>query len=223
MPHLPDIIDQLTGTSPGSPLDQIRRQRPDARENAQASFQAIFDPRPGSGTSQLERETLGAFVTGVGQDPDIAALYWGRFSALQGSESLAGSLAAVIAAGVTTGPFGRYPENTNLTDENTDGLRLVVTAEHRARLGIRLAAAIEHAHLLVFRPRESSAAALQALLDAGWTTDDIVTLSQLVSFLAFQHRVVVGLRLLGASISPGIGASFTTDELENESAEGAFA
>ncbi len=63
-------------------------------------------------------------------------------------------------------------------------------------LGDRLGAALEHAHLLVFRPRESSPAALVALADAGWSTDGIVTLSQLVSFLAFQLRVAAGLRLL---------------------------
>ena len=38
--------------------------------------------------------------------------------------------------------------------------------------------------------------ALQALLDAGWSTTDIVTLSQLVAFLSFQIRVVAGLRVL---------------------------
>ena len=35
-----------------------------------------------------------------------------------------------------------------------------------------------------------------ALADAGWSTDGIVTVSQLVSFLAFQLRVAAGLRLL---------------------------
>ena len=68
--------------------------------------------------------------------------------------------------------------------------------DRRASLGERLAEALEHAHLLVFRPRESSPAALVALADAGWSTDGIVTLSQLVSFLAFQLRVAAGLRLL---------------------------
>ncbi|MCY1551814.1 CMD domain protein [compost metagenome] len=53
-----------------------------------------------------------------------------------------------------------------------------------------------HAHLLVFHPRDASPAALQALLDAGWRTTEIVTLSQLVAFLAFQIRVVIGLRAL---------------------------
>ena len=39
-------------------------------------------------------------------------------------------------------------------------------------------------------------AALQALLDAGWSTTDIVTLSQIAAFLSFQIRVVAGLRAL---------------------------
>jgi uncharacterized protein YciW len=38
--------------------------------------------------------------------------------------------------------------------------------------------------------------ALRALLDAGWSTTDIVTLSQLVAFLSFQIRVAAGLRAL---------------------------
>jgi uncharacterized protein YciW len=53
--------------------------------------------------------------------------------------------------------------------------------------------------LLVFRPRDASPAALQSLLDAGWSTTGIVTLSQLVAFLSFQIRVVAGLRALAAA------------------------
>ncbi|MGI0520426.1 CMD domain protein, partial [Microbacterium maritypicum] len=66
-------------------------------------------------------------------------------------------------------------------------------------IGERLAAALAHTHLLVFRPREASGADLGRLLDAGWSADGIVTLSQLVSFLAFQQRVVTGLRVLAAA------------------------
>ena len=39
---------------------------------------------------------------------------------------------------------------------------------------------------LFFIPRDASPAALRSLLDAGWSTTDIVTLSQLVAFLSFQ-------------------------------------
>jgi uncharacterized protein YciW len=34
------------------------------------------------------------------------------------------------------------------------------------------------------------------MLDAGWSTTAVVTLSQLVSFLAFQIRVVAGLKAM---------------------------
>jgi CMD domain protein len=78
-----------------------------------------------------------------------------------------------------------------------------VVTDRKPALGRRLAAALEHAHLLVFRPRDAAPAAMQALLDAGWSTNAIVTLSQLVAFLSFQVRSVVGLRTLGASRGQG--------------------
>ena len=66
-------------------------------------------------------------------------------------------------------------------------------------LGERLAAALDHAHMLVFHPRDADPAALQRLLDAGLSTTAIVTLSQLVAFLSFQIRVVAGLAVLDAA------------------------
>jgi CMD domain protein len=83
-----------------------------------------------------------------------------------------------------------------LAQESLDGRAFLAGPAAEAVLGRRLAAALSHAHLLVFHPRDASPAALQALLDAGWTTDGIVTLSQLVSFLAFQIRAAHGLRVL---------------------------
>ena len=63
-------------------------------------------------------------------------------------------------------------------------------------LGPRLAAAFNHAFMLVFHPRDSKGEHLQALLDAGWSTDGVVTISQLVTFLAYQIRLVHGLRAM---------------------------
>ena len=74
-----------------------------------------------------------------------------------------------------------------------------VSAANRKTLGARLSAVLEHAHLMVFHPRDASPAALRSLLDAGWTTTDIVTLSQLVAFLSFQIRVVTGLGAIAAT------------------------
>jgi uncharacterized protein YciW len=56
--------------------------------------------------------------------------------------------------------------------------------------------------MLVFHPRDAGPPDLQALLDAGWSTTEIVTLSQIVAFLAFQVRVVIGLRTLADHADP---------------------
>jgi hypothetical protein len=40
---------------------------------------------------------------------------------------------------------------------------------------------------------------LQALLNAGWSTTDIMTLSQIIAFLSFQIRVAAGLRVLATA------------------------
>ena len=50
----------------------------------------------------------------------------------------------------------------------------------------------------MFHPRDAAPAALQTLLNAGWSTTDIVTLSQIAAFLSFQIRVVAGLRVLAS-------------------------
>jgi CMD domain protein len=115
-----------------------------------------------------------------------------------GHPELADAINGEIVRGSVEGPYGGYPEGP-LSVEDKDGLEYQVSADNRESLGPRLAAALEHAHLLVFHPRDASPAALQKLLDAGWATTDIVTLSQLVAFLSFQIRVVAGLRALAGS------------------------
>jgi len=57
-------------------------------------------------------------------------------------------------------------------------------------------AALAHAERLSFKPASATGAHLQTLLAAGWSNDDIVTLSQLVAFVSFQTRLLRGLRLL---------------------------
>jgi CMD domain protein len=86
-----------------------------------------------------------------------------------------------------------------LSNEDEKGLDYRVSPGHEETLGRRLTAALQHAHLLVFHPRDASPVVLQKLLDAGWSTTDIVTLSQLVAFLSFQIRVVAGLRAVAAA------------------------
>jgi CMD domain protein len=198
-----DIIDHLAGIAPGSRLDAIRARRLQARENAQKSYLALFEPADFGDVAAYERYAVAAFVAGVHEEPTVAAFYLAK---LVDRSELVAALKAEIERGKTKGPYGAFPEGP-LSVEDTTGLIYHVAADRKPILGAKLAAALEHAHLLVFRPRDAAPAAMQALLDAGWSTNAIVTLSQLVAFLSFQVRSVVGLRALGASLGQGAAAA----------------
>lgn len=192
----PDVIDRLAGIAPGSPLDVIRAQRPKARASAEQSFRALFHPEtPGEATA-TERHAVAAFVAALHRDAAAEAFYTAELARLD--PTLATVVANEAAVAAAQGPYGHYPPGP-LAGESRDGPVYRASAEAARLLGHRLAAAFEHAHLLVFRPREASPAALQTLLASGWSTTGIVTLSQLVAFLTFQVRVAAGLRALGAA------------------------
>ena len=190
-----DIIDRLAGVRPGGSVDALRRHRPVTRDNAQASYDALFTDIDEAHASFAERAAVAQFVA-ILHDDEVAAAHYGALTRSAGGDALADAVADAAAASRTDGPYGEYPAEGPLAVESVTGLRLELDDAERAALGERLSSALEHAHLLVFRPRESSAVALATLADAGWSTDGIVTLSQLVSFLAFQLRVAAGLRLL---------------------------
>jgi CMD domain protein len=192
-----DLIDQLADIAPGSRLDDIRARRLQAREHAQKSFSALFETESPGGISMLERFAVAAFVAGLHAELATRDFYRSKLRAAA-DVPIATAVEAEIARGSTKGPYGSYPAGP-LSREDTTGLIYRVGDDSRRSLGARLAAALEHTHLLVFRPRDSNPAALQALLDAGWSSTDIVTLSQLVAFLSFQIRAVAGLRALAAA------------------------
>ncbi|WP_051388917.1 CMD domain protein [Arthrobacter sp. 35W] len=195
-----DAVDTALGIEPGSYLDKLRNRRPTTRENAQASHEALFNPEDDSEVTRTERHALAAFIARLHGDTALASLHREGLLASDSGPATGTALADAIdqaaTAGATSGPYGHYREEGPLQGENTPGLRYVVPTPLAAELGPRLTAALEHAHLLVFRPREASPEALATLHRAGWSTDAIVTLSQLVAFLAFQLRVAAGLRVL---------------------------
>lgn len=194
-----DVIDTLVGIESGSPLDAIRHRRRQAREQAQASYRALFVPEDAGGVSATERFAVAAFVTGLHGEPQTASFYAARLAESGASAELRGAIEAAVAAAKGQGPYGAFPAGP-LSREDAPGPTHRVAAERRGALGSRLAAAFDHVHMLVFHPRDAAPAALQALLDAGWATTDIVTLSQIVAFLSFQIRVVAGLRVLAGAL-----------------------
>lgn len=191
-----DVVDELVGVREGDALDELRRRRPVTREQLQASHDALFTPVDDTAFPVAERLLVAAFATRSTADDATA-----RFYADAAHRADAGRAAVVLAeasAAATAGPFGAYREE-GLRAESSDGRRYSPGADVRDALGDRVTAALVHAHLLTFRPREADDADQRRLLEAGWSPDGIVTLSQLVSFLAFQQRVAAGLRAIRSS------------------------
>lgn len=194
-----DIIDTLAGIEPGSALDTIRAKRVQARDNAQKSYLSLFEPIDTGDFSLVERAAVAAFVIGLHGESPVAGFYREKLAATADGAALLEAIKAETARGRTSGPYGAFPAGP-LSVEDKTGLIYRVSADQKPVLGVRLAAALDHAHLLVFRPRDAAATDMKALLAAGWSNTGIVTFSQLVAFLSFQVRVVTGLRVLGASL-----------------------
>lgn len=186
-----DVIDTLVGIAPGSPLDAIRAQRPEARTHAQKSYEALFTPADPGGVTSAERFALACYVVGLHGEAETAAFYDKGLPA----GPLHDAVQAAVAQTRTQGPYGAFPAGP-LSREDKPGPAYAVDVATAAALGPRLAAAFAHAHMLVYHPRDAGPGTLAVMLAAGWTTTDVVTLSQIVSFLSFQIRVVAGFRVL---------------------------
>ena len=104
-----DVIDTLVGIRPGSALDTIRNRRPVAREQAQASYRALFAPETPGSVTATERFSLAAFVTGLHGDAATASFYAARLAASGASAELRGAIDAAIAAARGQGPYGPIP------------------------------------------------------------------------------------------------------------------
>ena len=189
-----DIISTLAGLAPGDPVDALRDRRPQARANAQVSFEALFEPADPGTFGLDERLAVALFVAVLHDDAASAGFY----ADLLGDVADEAQIAAVRDAGDATraaGPTGSYRE-PGLASESVPTGEAVLPAGAAATLGDRLAAGLRHVHLLVLHPRDARQEHLARLIDAGWSLDDIVTLSQAVAFLTFQLRAAAGLRVL---------------------------
>lgn len=174
-----DVIDLLAGAV-------LPVRRPEARAQAQASFDALFHPVDAAAMPVAERAAVALFVARLHADAPAEAFY---------AAMLAPELRAAVPAATGTGPYGHYPPGP-LTPEDQPGPEPRIDTP---ALGPRLAAALTHAHMLVLHPRDAAPRHMAALAAAGWSADGIVTLSQLVAFLSFQIRTAAGLRALASA------------------------
>lgn len=193
-----DLIDDLVGIVPGSTLDALRAKRPVARSDAQATYDGLITtPADLDRATAAERAALGYWVAALSHADGLAEHY--RALLDDAGPEVRAAIDAALPGALTTGPYGAYPEGP-LSVENEEGPHWIAPTALRDAIGSRLSAALEHAHLLTYRPRDASPDALQTLLDAGWSTDGVVTVSQLVAFTHFQLRVVAGLSVLKEAI-----------------------
>jgi CMD domain protein len=78
------------------------------------------------------------------------------------------------------------------------GEALVAPVEHPSAgdASARLAALLRHADLVASAPGRATQADLRRLEAQGFTSRDIVAVSQLIAFVSFQTRLLAGLRIL---------------------------
>ncbi|OFS20595.1 alkylhydroperoxidase domain protein [Corynebacterium sp. HMSC04H06] len=185
-----DIIDELAQTS--AAVSQLRSARPAARENAQLSFAALLEPAEAGEFSQAERYAVAAFVAGITQAGRPAEFYLDLLG--DEDEELLAPVKEAIVAGQHRGPYAGGGHSTF------------------EALGEHLGAAFDFAHLLVFHPKDAEPAAIGHLDASGWGPTGMVSLAQLISFLAFQLRVVRGIAVLGGEAPAAPGAVAETPQ-----------
>lgn len=186
-------MDTVTGLAGSEDLEELRSHRPVAVEQTQLAYELLFEPSDQSRMSRLERWAVAAFVAILHGDEQAAEHYLGD---LRASAPQVALVVEVLAEdGVATGPYGSYPPGP-LSGEDVPGGDLAISAKAAAAVGERLAVALRHAHRLVLHPRDADPSWVEDLQAGGWDRAGIVTLSQLISYLAYQLRLVVGLRAL---------------------------
>jgi CMD domain protein len=137
-----DVIDTLAGIKPGSALDAIRNRRPDARNQAQASYHALFAPEDFGEVTATERFAVAAVVTGLHGGVETASFYAAGLAASGTSPDFCRAFDTAIATAKGQGPYGSYPPGP-LSREDTAGPIHHVAADTRHALGSRLAAAFD--------------------------------------------------------------------------------
>ena len=217
-----DLIAALTGIAPGDLLDQARNRRPESRDHAQGSFEAIFVPTDASQVSLPERAAVALFVARLHEEAEAVEFYGALLSETGGGAGLEPLIVAEAERAAGQGPYGAFRAE-NAPESVAGPEYTVASVEAAYALGDRLSAALEHAHMLVLHPRDADRERLGRLLDAGWSSSGIVTLSQLVSFLAFQLRVAHGLRELRESLGGAAATGASLAELAADVATAARA
>ena len=88
MTQSPDIINQLAGVEPGSPLDQLRQQRPEVARYSQGSYDTLLQSGDLGGLSQVERELVALRIATLLGNAALAAHHQARLRGLGTTDAL---------------------------------------------------------------------------------------------------------------------------------------
>ena len=158
-----DVINQLAGISPESPVGQLRASREVAFNAAQGSFNELFEPADPKGVSRQERDATALRIAILEKSGPVIELHRSRLRA----HGLTDADLATIQ---------QFPDGGTLSP--------------------RLTAILTHTDLLTIEPRNATKDDLDKLQEAGLTTPDIITISELIAFSSFQIRLLAALRAL---------------------------
>src|SRR3954464_8715260 len=93
-----DVMDTLAGLPPGSPLLELRRQRPDVVKHLQGSDDVIFSPRDDGGLTRVERAAAALRIATLLRDAVLSEHYRSRLATLDPD----GILAKTVEGGSRT-------------------------------------------------------------------------------------------------------------------------
>ncbi|MFM0739647.1 CMD domain protein [Paraburkholderia xenovorans] len=173
-----DLVAQLAGLAPDSPVAALREFRGDTTRYTQGSHDALFSDDVVDLT--LRERLYAAWYAALLSNADQAAqAYRERLLAL---------------------PTDNRDATSSLLDAITEQRALPTESfaalDNRVK---RLAAILIHTEAVVQHPSTVGKPALESLQAAGLTTRAIVALSQLIAFVTFQVRIVAALRALEAN------------------------
>ena len=167
-----DFIDQMVGLAPGDALHTLRHQRDKVAAATQGSYDAMFDAAV-EGLSVTERLLVALYACGLARALELSQHYRSRLVALQVDAAFLHSVEAISESAA------QPPNAASVTDP-------------------RLHAMLVFTYTLITHPIAGDKPALMKLAQAGLTTPAIVALAQLIAFVSYQLRVVVGLKAMQA-------------------------
>jgi CMD domain protein len=156
-----DLIEDILGIAPGSPLAELRRRRPEALRHAQGAYRELLMPEDPGNVSHVDRAALAL-----------------RVALREGDEALAARFRALLEAASA--------QEAIMLAEDLSG----------APMEGRLATLLRYADVVAARPEDVTQDTIDALTAMGLTPRDIVAVTQLVSFVPYQVRVIAGLRAM---------------------------